>query len=68
MSALHRRIRRRPLRWPPGGIATYETDRIYREISYLALNFGWSRRDLLDLEHAERRRYVDMVTTLVASP
>lgn len=67
MSPLQRRIRRRPLRWAPGGIATYEVDRLYREISYLAVNFGWSRNTLLDLEHAERRRYVDLTAMLTAS-
>ncbi|MGK2319774.1 DUF6760 family protein [Gordonia rhizosphera NBRC 16068] len=67
MPALQRRIRRRPLRGPPGGIATYEIEHLYREISYVALNFHWGRDEILDLEHAERQRYVGMINDLTAT-
>ncbi|MFW0784697.1 DUF6760 family protein [Gordonia sp. CPCC 206044] len=67
MPALQRRVRRRPLGWPPGGIATYEIDHLYREISYVALNFHWSRGEILDLEHAERQRYVRLINDLTST-
>lgn len=41
-------------------------DRLYREISYVALHFHWSRDDLLDLEHAERHTYVALINELAA--
>jgi hypothetical protein len=37
---------------------TYATDRLYEEIAYIAYHFHWAPDDILDLEHAERRRYV----------
>ena len=40
---------------------TYATRLIYEEVAYLAFHAHWSRDDILDLEHAERRRYVDEI-------
>ena len=40
---------------------TYATDRLYEEVAYIAYHFHWSLDDLLDLEHRERRRYVDEI-------
>lgn len=37
---------------------TVGADRLYEEISYIAYHFHWSLEDLLDLDHATRRRYV----------
>ncbi|HEY9603792.1 MAG TPA: DUF6760 family protein [Chroococcales cyanobacterium] len=31
---------------------------MYEEVAYIALNAHWSLEDLLNLEHAERRRWV----------
>lgn len=43
---------------------TYGTDLLYEEVSYLAFHLHWRLGDLLDLEHAERRRYVRLVQRL----
>ena len=43
---------------------TYATDRLYEELAYLAFHFHWPLDDLLDLEHAERRRFADEVGKL----
>jgi hypothetical protein len=51
-------VRRRPGRRAPGGILTYAADRIYTEVAYVAYHFHWSMEEILDLEHAERLRYV----------
>ena len=48
-------VRRRPRRWPPGGIVTYAPDRLHEEVAYVAYHFHWSLDDILDLEHPERR-------------
>ena len=43
---------------------TYATDRLYSEIAYVAYHFHWSRDDILDLEHAERQRFVAEIAAL----
>src|SRR5690606_3204684 len=48
----------RHLRWPPGGIVTYAPESIYEEVAYVAYHFHWPLDDILDLEHAQRLRYV----------
>ena len=37
---------------------TYAADRLYEELAYVAYHFHWPLSELLDLEHAERARYV----------
>ncbi|CAM5684196.1 MULTISPECIES: DUF6760 family protein [Streptomyces] len=44
---------------------TYAADRIEEETAYLAFHFHWGMDDILDLEHADRRRYVAQVASLV---
>ena len=43
---------------------TYAPDRIYEEVAYVAFHFHWSLDDILDLEHAQRRRYVIEIGSL----
>jgi hypothetical protein len=43
---------------------TYAPDRIYEEVAYVAFHFHWSLDDILDLEHAQRRRYVTEIGSL----
>ena len=63
---LQPRVRRRRRRGPPGGIVTYAPDRLYEEVSYIAYHLHWPLDDLLDLEHADRRRYVQLIQRLNA--
>ncbi|WP_181138456.1 DUF6760 family protein [Streptomyces sp. Ru73] len=44
---------------------TYATDRMHEEIAYIAYHFHWSQAEILDLEHRDRRRYVEQIATLV---
>jgi hypothetical protein len=37
---------------------TCAADRLYEEVAYVAYHFHWSREEILDLEHAERRRFI----------
>ncbi len=46
---------------------TYATDRLHEEVAYLALHFHWSLDDLLDLEHADRQRFVAQVARMTAA-
>jgi len=41
---------------------TYPADSLYEEVAYVAYHFGWSRQEILDLEHAERRGYLGNIT------
>jgi hypothetical protein len=43
---------------------TYAPDRIYEEVAYVAFHFHWSLDEILDLEHAQRRRYVTEIGSL----
>ncbi|MDH6219239.1 DUF6760 family protein [Streptomyces sp. NPDC001002] len=44
---------------------TYATDRLHEEIAYVAYHFHWSMDEILDLEHADRRRFTDEIASLV---
>ncbi|MEU8541338.1 DUF6760 family protein [Streptomyces sp. NPDC048717] len=43
---------------------TYAADLLYEEVAYLAYHFHWPLDQLLDLEHAERLRFVAQATRL----
>ncbi|MFD7900063.1 MULTISPECIES: DUF6760 family protein [unclassified Streptomyces] len=43
---------------------TYAADLLYEEVAYLAYHFHWPLDQLLDLEHAERLRYVAQIARL----
>ena len=59
-------VRRRRRRGPPGGIVTYAPDQLHEEVAYVAYHFHWALDELLDLEHADRRRFVDEISRLNA--
>ena len=40
---------------------TYATSRLYEEVAYVAYHFHWSLDEILDLEHPERKRYVEEI-------
>ena len=40
---------------------TYATDQLHEEVAYIAFHFHWALDSLLDLEHADRRRYVEEI-------
>ncbi|MFI6621822.1 DUF6760 family protein [Streptomyces sp. NPDC050528] len=44
---------------------TYATDRLHEEVAYLGFHLGWGLGELLDLEHADRRRYVERTAALL---
>ncbi|GGO45442.1 hypothetical protein H181DRAFT_03635 [Streptomyces sp. WMMB 714] len=43
---------------------TYAADRIHEEVAYVAYHFHWSLDQILDLEHADRLRYVEQIARL----
>jgi hypothetical protein len=40
---------------------TYAPDRLHEEVAYIAFHFHWGLDSLLDLEHADRLRYVEEI-------
>ena len=45
---------------------TYPTDTLLEEVAYVAYHFGWSREEILGLEHPERREYVGHISRLTS--
>ena len=43
---------------------TYAADRIHEEVAYVAYHFHWALDDILDLEHAQRLRYVEEIARI----
>ena len=43
---------------------TYAIDRLHQEIAYVAYHFHWPLSELLDLEHADRRRFVQEIDSI----
>lgn len=37
---------------------TYAPAQLFEEVAYVAYHFHWSLEGILELEHADRRRYV----------
>ncbi len=46
---------------------TYAADQLHAEIAYVAYHFHWSWPDIVDLEHADRRRFVREIGAMVQS-
>lgn len=43
---------------------TYAPDRLHEEVAYVAYHFHWALADILDMEHAERLRYVAEIAAI----
>ncbi len=43
---------------------TYDSDRLFEEITYVAYHFHWSLDEILDMEHPLRRRFVDEIARI----
>ena len=47
-----------------GGITRYPSDALYEEVAYIAYHFHWPREDVLSMEHADRRRWVEEIARI----
>jgi len=43
---------------------TYAADRIHEEVAYVAYHLHWPLHEILDLEHADRLRYVSEIARI----
>ncbi len=57
-----RRVRGGPLQ--PGGIVGYPLTRLQEEVAYVAYHFHWPRDEVLNMEHAERRLWVEEIAKI----
>lgn len=47
-----------------GGITGYPLDKLYEEVAYIAYHFHWPFQEIIDLEHAERHRWVQEIAKI----
>ena len=47
-----------------GGVVGYPIKSLYEEVAFLAYHFHWAPEDVLNLEHAERRRWVEEISAI----
>ena len=47
-----------------GGVIGYPLDRLHEEVAFVAYHFHWPREEVLNLEHAERRTWVQQISSI----
>ncbi|MGB9180930.1 MAG: DUF6760 family protein [Pyrinomonadaceae bacterium] len=47
-----------------GGVLGYPLTALYEEVAFVAYHFHWPPDALLNLEHAERRRWVEEISAI----
>ena len=47
-----------------GGVLGYPLAALYEEVAFIAFHFHWPLPQLLDLDHGERRRWVEEISTI----
>jgi hypothetical protein len=48
----------------PGGILGYPLKALYEEVAFLAYHFHWPHDEIMALEHADRRRWVEAISAI----
>ena len=47
-----------------GGALGYPPEQLFQEVAYLAYHFHWPADEILEMEHQERRRWVEEVASI----
>ena len=47
-----------------GGILGYPLERLHQEVAYIAYHFHWPHAEIMDLEHADRQRWVKEIADI----
>lgn len=47
-----------------GGVLGYPLKALYGEVAFIAYHFHWSYEEILELEHGERRRWVEEISAM----
>ncbi len=50
----------------PGGGVSYPLDRLLEEVAYVAYHLHWPYGEIMNMEHAERQRWVEQVAQINA--
>jgi len=48
----------------PGGIKGYPLDELFEEVAYLAYYLHWPLKDIVEMEHDERREWVEQIAEI----
>ena len=49
---------------PPGGITGYPLEQLFEEVAYIAYYLHWPLNDILEMEHDDRREWVDQIAEI----
>ena len=47
-----------------GGIVGYPLERLHEEVAYIAYHFHWPLDEIMNLEHRDRRRWVEEIAKI----
>ncbi|GGO94469.1 hypothetical protein GCM10012280_49430 [Wenjunlia tyrosinilytica] len=47
-----------------GGILSYPLKALYEEVAFIAYHFHWPPESVMNLEHADRRRWVSEISVI----
>jgi len=47
-----------------GGVLSYPLKTLYEEVAFIAYHFHWPPESVMDLEHADRRRWVAEISAI----
>ena len=54
----------RDRRRAPGGILGYPLEWVYQEVAVLSMRTHWTYEDVMSIDHAERRRWIEEIMKL----
>jgi len=49
---------------PRGGVRGYPLKALYQEVAFVAYHFHWAQEQIMNLEHSERRRWVEEISSI----
>jgi hypothetical protein len=49
---------------PLGGVRGYPLKSLYQEVAFVAYHFHWPQETIMNLEHSERRRWVEEISSI----
>ena len=47
-----------------GGILGYPLQQLHEEVAFVAYHFHWNHAEIMNLEHADRRRWVREISSI----
>ena len=46
------------------GVVTFDPERLFDEVAYVAYHFHWPLEEIVDLEHPLRQRFVEEIAAI----